>query len=134
MSNGDFNPDKAYHTGVGSVMNGTSREAHINALNHGFYVDIDVIMDHLVSVDKIELSEAAHRDFVLAQLAKITGEVGEAVSAIQHGDDVGFAEELADVVIRVFDLADYLNIKIGDEIVQKMARNKNRPYKHGKVC
>ena len=40
--------------------------------------------------------------------------------------------ELADVAIRLADLAGGLNIDLEEEINKKMNRNKNRKYKHGK--
>lgn len=43
----------------------------------------------------------------------------------------GFASELADVVIRVFDLCGYLGIDIAEAIRMKMAYNEQRTYKHG---
>lgn len=43
-----------------------------------------------------------------------------------------FADELADVVIRVFDLAAYKGIDIESHILAKMRYNETRPPKHGK--
>ena len=43
----------------------------------------------------------------------------------------GLAAELADVVIRVFDLAGFLDIDIADVIKLKMAYNESRPHRHG---
>jgi NTP pyrophosphatase (non-canonical NTP hydrolase) len=44
---------------------------------------------------------------------------------------LGLGSELADIVIRVFDLAGMLNIDIAAEIERKMRYNESRPYKHG---
>lgn len=121
-------------TALGSVINGMCYEAHRNAVEHGFYEEINERLDYLQVNDQPEKHAAASRDFVLAQIAKIAGEAGEAVSAIQHEDDSQLLEELADIVIRTFDLAEHLNGRLGDCIVMKMDANKKRPYKHGKVC
>ncbi|KKN60999.1 hypothetical protein LCGC14_0526240 [marine sediment metagenome] len=43
----------------------------------------------------------------------------------------GFPSELADVIIRVFDLCEHLNIDIEDAIETKIRYNKSRTYKHG---
>ena len=43
-----------------------------------------------------------------------------------------FAEELADIIIRVLDLAEGCDIAIADAIASKMEKNEGRPYKHGK--
>jgi NTP pyrophosphatase (non-canonical NTP hydrolase) len=45
---------------------------------------------------------------------------------------VGFWSELADIVIRVGDLAGQLGIDLDWAVRQKMAYNETRPYKHGK--
>lgn len=46
----------------------------------------------------------------------------------------GFAVEIADVVIRCFDLAGYLGMDLHDIVARKMEFNRTRPHKHGKVC
>lgn len=43
----------------------------------------------------------------------------------------GFPSELADVVIRVFDLCGHLDIDLEDAIRTKIKYNKSRTYKHG---
>lgn len=43
----------------------------------------------------------------------------------------GFGAELADTVIRVFDLAEFLGIDLPEIIHQKMIYNDSRSYKHG---
>jgi NTP pyrophosphatase (non-canonical NTP hydrolase) len=40
-------------------------------------------------------------------------------------------EELADIVIRVFDDATYLGVDIESAIIRKHAFNKTRPHRHG---
>lgn len=44
---------------------------------------------------------------------------------------VGFPSELADIVIRVFDLAGALGVDIAEAIYRKMAFNQTRPFRHG---
>ncbi len=43
----------------------------------------------------------------------------------------GFGSELADILIRVFDLAEELGIDIGAEVLRKMRYNATREYRHG---
>lgn len=43
-----------------------------------------------------------------------------------------FEDELADAVIRIFDLAGYKGIDLGRHIRLKLLYNETRPYKHGK--
>jgi len=121
-------------TPIGSVLNSLASSAHTNAVVHGFYDDNSIVEQFLEKHDEPKLIATVHRDFILSQLSKIGCEVGEAVDAIQHGEYPKLFEELADVIIRTLDLAGYLDCKIGDWVVDKMNRNKYRPYKHGKEC
>ena len=130
MSNGELKPK----TAVGSVISGMASEIHDNAVKHGFYEEADDMIAYLAVNDLPGLVKVTKTNFVLAQLAKIMSEGGEAVAAIQHDEWEELPEELADIVIRTLDLADYLGYPIGDVILAKMEKNKNRPYKHGKVC
>lgn len=105
-------------------------EAYDNATEHGF----SQIYDDLMAAVPVEQRRAMRRTILLAKLALITSEVGEAVSALQHGDDTAFAEEVADIVIRVLDLCGGAQIDLGDEVLQKMQYNRKRTYLHGKEC
>lgn len=64
-------------------------------------------------------------------LALIHSEVSEALEADRKGDQENFAEELADVCIRVFDLCGSREIDLEGAISKKMEKNKHRSYKHG---
>jgi NTP pyrophosphatase (non-canonical NTP hydrolase) len=44
----------------------------------------------------------------------------------------GVAVELADAVIRIADLCGHLGIDLEKTIIEKMAYNETRPFKHGK--
>lgn len=105
-------------------------EAFDNSTEHGFTKIYDDLMDAV----PVEQRRAMRRTILLAKLALVTSEVGEAVSALQHGDDPGFAEEVADIVIRVLDLCGYAQINLSDEVIHKMISNRKRPYLHGKEC
>ena len=84
---------------------------HDNAVNKGFW-------------DK--------RREVGTLLMLVVSELAEALEAHRNRDMENFAEELADTVIRVADIAGGLNIDLEMEIVNKMVRNKHRPRLHGK--
>ena len=47
------------------------------------------------------------------------------------GKPEGFPAELADLLIRVGDLAAALGIDLDFEVRRKMAYNETRPYRHG---
>ena len=78
------------------------------------------------------------------KLMLICSEAAEALEHWRRGQDVrevfyhgpddkpdGFPVELADIVIRVFDLAEHYGIDIDRAIKVKMAYNEKRPYRHG---
>ena len=67
-------------------------------------------------------------------LMLVVTELAEAMEAHRKQDDLNFKEEVADTFIRLLDLCGGLEIDIENEIYQKSMRNKNRPYKHGKIC
>lgn len=48
------------------------------------------------------------------------------------GKPEGVPAELADIVIRCFDMADYYGIDLEAAILEKHEFNKSRPYLHGK--
>ena len=48
------------------------------------------------------------------------------------GKPEGVPAELADVIIRCFDMADFYGIDLEKAILMKHEFNKTRPYKHGK--
>ena len=128
----DFNNPP--RTAMGSVINTLCREAHNIAVEHGFYEEQVDLEEYLASKDEPDKHALATTNFTLAQIAKIASEVGEAVGAIQHGEYLQLHEELADVVIRVMDLAGYLDFRLGDCVMLKMEKNRKRPWNHGKLC
>lgn len=60
------------------------------------------------------------------------GGIGSPLEADRADDDENYAEELADIVIRVMDHAEAEDIDLLDEIQAKNAENRERDYKHGK--
>lgn len=50
---------------------------------------------------------------------------------IKDGKPEGIAVELADCIIRIFDLAGFFGWDIAEAIDVKMAYNDSRPYRHG---
>jgi len=69
---------------------------------------------------------------VAAQIMLVVTELAEAVEADRYADFENFKEEIADAMIRLFDLAAAQDIDLDEAIKQKMEYNKQRPYRHGK--
>ena len=68
------------------------------------------------------------------KLVFIHEEVSEALRAYRNRKDSEIPEELADIVIRTFDLAEHLGINLSKAIIKKYNKNLKRPYLHGKRC
>lgn len=81
------------------------------------------------------------------KLVLISDEVSEALKAFRDEYDDSeedpqtrmtemqeedFAEEVADIIIRALDLAGYYGFDIGNIVLNKIEKNKDRPYRHGK--
>jgi NTP pyrophosphatase (non-canonical NTP hydrolase) len=65
------------------------------------------------------------------RIALIHSELSEALEADRKGDMDNRAEELADVIIRICDLAYYHAIDLDAAVRKKMDYNKTRPHMHG---
>ncbi len=64
---------------------------------------------------------------VLEALALITSEIGEAVNECRNEKPTAaFGEELADIVLRVMDLAHWQGIDLEQELIAKMDKNEQR--------
>jgi len=64
-------------------------------------------------------------------IALIHSEVSEALEAYRAWDDANFAEECADIAIRLMDMCEYKGVDLGRAILEKHEKNKLRPYRHG---
>jgi len=114
------------------------KDAHENAVNHGFWDDwrrIDEFENMAINIseDGEEQVRIDKNNAIGNRLMLIVSELGEAQEGLRHGDIDNFAEELADVAIRLGDLCGGLGIDLEAEIQKKMEKNKARPYKHGKA-
>lgn len=68
-----------------------------------------------------------HNKTVLEALALVASEVGEAINECrQQEPSPEFAEELADIVLRVLDIAHWQGIDMEKTILEKMDKNQSR--------
>jgi len=75
----------------------------------------------------------------IAALALIMSEGAEALEVyrkreskdLSDSEFLKFSDELADIIIRTFDLSAKLHIDIGTAIIRKMEKNRFRPHLHG---
>lgn len=100
-------------------------EAHRTAVEKGFW-DGQVPDDRLVCLAKLALIHSE-----VSEAAEVVRRPAPPNFAIPRAD---FAEELADVVIRVADLCGALNLDLDAAVAAKMARNRARPLMHGKLA
>jgi len=85
----------------------------------------------LRNVDRLKKIAKSHRRMANVQkLMLMVSELSEALEGMRDGGNYG--EELGDLVIRALENANKNGIPIGDEIIKKVAKNKDRPYKHGR--
>ena len=112
------------------------REVHQIAVDHGWWDDPE--NDNVptkIALMHSELSEALE-EFRNDRMDLYWGERttygvgGEALVTIGEKPE-GFGVELADAVIRIFDLASRLGLDMGALVELKMEYNRGRPHKHG---
>lgn len=67
------------------------------------------------------------------KISLIMTELAEAIEAHRHGDTENLFEEMADIFIRLMDLAGAIGMDMEEEVARKMQINLDRPYKHQKA-
>lgn len=121
-------------------INDFAKEVHENAKAHGWW-DEERSFGDLISLCHSELSEAleeyrnGHKPnetyYSCKKNSYIAGECDGVCSECPSGKMEGVPSELADVIIRVLDMAEHYGIDIEAALSQKHAYNLTRPYKHG---
>jgi len=112
------------------ALNDLARDAFQTAASKGFHND-----DHPAEID------------IPRKLALIHSEASEALDTLREpydDDDLDpisgmtpmqeddFTTEIADIIIRCLDLCASYELDIGDAVLNKMAKNQGRIFKHGK--
>lgn len=116
------------------------QEVHRNALAHGWYEDddgnpVERNDGELIALMHSELSEAleALRNGNPESEKRIFARKGQVDLDGEWCPDLltCVEEELADVVIRIMDYAEYRGFDVAQAIVEKHNYNKGRPHRHG---
>lgn len=113
-------------------INAVADICHENARAHGFH-DYEENEGHfitrsmmLVNTETAELYEA-YRGGTLDDIC----DKAEKMRDLGHTPLTNKEEELADIVIRAFDISRRLGVDIGRAVAVKHAYNVTRPYRHG---
>jgi NTP pyrophosphatase (non-canonical NTP hydrolase) len=93
-------------------LNGMAAEIHGCAVAHGWW-------------------DGKGKRNVPEMLCLVHSEVSEALEAYRNWNDENFREELADIIIRVLDMAAGYQIDIAKEVARKHDVNICRPHRHG---
>lgn len=119
------------------MINELAQEIHQNNKSKGFYEDKKNIGEMLALIHS-EVSEALEADrknrYTTGTIKTINsfGIDEMFLTDFKIGVKDTFEDELADVMIRVMDLAAYKGIDLEEHIKAKMRYNSTREYKHGK--
>ena len=92
-----------------------------NSEKHGFHDNVDVPTKLMLIVSEAAEAMEDHRKGAVVE------------TTTESGKPIGLPSELADIIIRVGDLAGILGVDLQAAVIRKMAYNETRPFKHGKA-
>ena len=118
---GELVPACAVEEAKTLTLNTLRDEIYADAVAHGLWEEYDgpTICSWVIREETRELDDAA-KDW-------------EDYGWSEEEPDDAFSEELADVIIAAFSVAGKLGIDVHEAVMRKMAINRERPWKHGKV-
>jgi NTP pyrophosphatase (non-canonical NTP hydrolase) len=122
------------HKGSMTILD-MQRDSCRIAQDHGFWELYDIAMSSEAAACEMgdPQTPGLYEVIIDSKLMLIVGEIAEAEEALRHGKpQPEFAEELADAMIRIGDLAHKMGINLEAAIAAKQAYNETRPYMHGK--
>lgn len=119
------------------MINNLAVQIHANAKSKGFY-DSEKNIGEMLCLIHSEVSEAMEADrkdrYATTSIVGINGWVKDVDFLRAYKEKVKdtFEAELADIMIRVMDLAAFKGIDLEQFIKANMRNNSLRPHKHGK--
>lgn len=116
---GRISAEKGFHGPRGCLSEGDREPATVKQL------ELEVCKFLLLIVTEVAEAQEAIRE------GNLNSDLKSMVVA-EDGKIVGFASEMADIAIRVFDLAYQMDLDLEAVILKKVEYNANRPHKHGK--
>lgn len=128
---------------IGPVINYLIDESYTNAVDHGWWEeDESRTFGDLLALMHSELSEALEHYRDGRGVAELFYVEKVGIGMEQYQDQVslepgpgkkpdGVPAELADVLIRIFDMCGRYEIPLAEALVQKLEFNRSRPFKHG---
>jgi hypothetical protein len=86
-----------------------------------------------------EIAATLRTNILGTKLMLIVSELSEGLESLRHNEGAAgalegkgnFGEELADAIVRILDTGTFTKDNLGDELLKKMAVNKDRPFMHG---
>lgn len=117
-----------------STLGEIGERAWTTSTLHGFQEASVNEWPQVVTLEHGDQTEIGDPNLIAARLMLITTEVAEACEALRVRDLDAFAEELADVVIRVASLAAGLRFDLDKIVDEKLTKNVERPWRHGGKC
>jgi len=100
-------------------MNKTAKEVKDWRIKKGFYTPSSI------SSKTTSCWNVTDADMMLSKLMLVVTEVAEAAEAVRLGNEENFAEELADSIIRIFDICATTGIDVEEAVFKKMGKNAN---------
>tara|TARA_R100000541_G_C1863148_1_gene79588 strand:+ start:35 stop:466 length:432 start_codon:yes stop_codon:yes gene_type:complete len=132
-----FKIEKYINLKTKTMINELAKEAHQNARNKGFF-DSEKNIGEMLCLIHSEVSEALEADrkgiYSLVEMKALNGWKDNDSFKTHFIETVKdtFEDELADVMIRVMDLAAFKGVNLEEHIKAKMRFNSLREHKHGK--
>lgn len=115
-------------------INDKLKNVHADAKIKGFWDTEERILNKCQVILDPEDFEALKRAFKAQRICWIHSEVSELFEGLKAGyDKESTPEELSDIIILCNDYAGGYKINLEKAIIQKIAKNKTRSYKHDKL-